>query len=124
MLIFPSLLPDFLSVEVFIQPHFIALVLHIFHILHVIHGTLVIGGLCAEQEWARKDPPYFGATFGASGKGGIVYALPDLELPLTELTVSTVLCFVFVDWHFTSPPFLSKPNKLGNYSLSCHGEEI
>ena len=47
-------------------------------------------GFLSAQEWARKEPPYLGTAFGASFQRFIIYPLPDLELILTQLAVSTV----------------------------------
>jgi hypothetical protein len=78
------LLPDFVFGEVFLQPQFVVLV------LQIIQRALMAKRFFSAQERARKDPPYFGTAFGASCQRFIIYPLPDLELVLTQLAVSTV----------------------------------
>ena len=79
----PSL-PDFVFGEVFLQAYFVSLV------LHIIEGSFMAEGFSSAQEWARKEPPYLGAAFGASFQRLIAYPLTDLEFILTQLAVSTV----------------------------------
>jgi len=60
------------------------------------------------QEGAGKEPTYLGTAFGASFQRFVIYPLPDLEPSFTQSAMSTVYCFIFINWHFTLTFILSR----------------